>query len=397
MLQKTDLTGLLQSSLLAASQASQTPKPETMTGALQLLQSKSPAMDSFSSLPPSSTMDSLSDSELKTLLQNFKDLSTEEQHSLITYLKKLEAKEPDRVERLRKFVNLGPNKESDEKAYTSSGRVSPFSNREAGANPSVDDLDEPVNKPNPATTTTKPPEKLNIDSDEDEDYSYEDVFRAASKNVNEKQLEEKRIEDSKKIPETSNVNLNDTKMLIANLMGQLGQKNSTLNLLGLTNQQNKKPLMLDCISDAAASTFPPMKSSPIPTITSATQFVKPGPGSNPIQPVGFLNPVNPNINQQAPFGAQPPAGQYNYANSRQYNVGYDNSYQNNYQNNQQMPQTGGYNMDQNAADYNNYGGNNSGDYMNYGQQQMNNPRMPQQYGRGPPNQYQQYDGRQNYY
>lgn len=46
-----------------------------------------------------SKMNALSDSDLQTLLQNFKDLSTDEQHRLISYLKKLEAKEPERVER----------------------------------------------------------------------------------------------------------------------------------------------------------------------------------------------------------------------------------------------------------------------------------------------------------
>ena len=50
-------------------------------------------------------MDGLSDSDLETLLKNFNELSAEEQHSLIAYLKKLEAKEPERVERLRQYVS----------------------------------------------------------------------------------------------------------------------------------------------------------------------------------------------------------------------------------------------------------------------------------------------------
>lgn len=45
------------------------------------------------------SMENLSDSDLQTLLQNFKDLSTEEQMNLINYLKKLELDEPERVER----------------------------------------------------------------------------------------------------------------------------------------------------------------------------------------------------------------------------------------------------------------------------------------------------------
>ncbi|KAH8317111.1 hypothetical protein KR074_012606 [Drosophila pseudoananassae] len=51
-------------------------------------------------------MESLTDSDLQTLLQNFKFLSSEEQVHLIGHLKKLEVQEPTRVERLRKFVNL---------------------------------------------------------------------------------------------------------------------------------------------------------------------------------------------------------------------------------------------------------------------------------------------------
>lgn len=57
-------------------------------------------------------MEGLSDSDLKTLLQNFKDLSSDEQHGLIAYLKKLEFKEPKRVEKLRKFVNLDPERDN---------------------------------------------------------------------------------------------------------------------------------------------------------------------------------------------------------------------------------------------------------------------------------------------
>ncbi|EDV46296.1 uncharacterized protein CG7065 [Drosophila erecta] len=54
----------------------------------------------------SSGMESLTDSDLQTLLQNFKFLSNEEQVHLIGHLRKLEVQEPARVERLRKYVNL---------------------------------------------------------------------------------------------------------------------------------------------------------------------------------------------------------------------------------------------------------------------------------------------------
>ncbi|EDW30523.1 GL26800 [Drosophila persimilis] len=51
-------------------------------------------------------MESLTDSDLQTLLQNFKFLSSEEQVHLIGHLRKLEVQEPLRVECLRKYVNL---------------------------------------------------------------------------------------------------------------------------------------------------------------------------------------------------------------------------------------------------------------------------------------------------
>ncbi|XP_017149678.1 uncharacterized protein CG7065 [Drosophila miranda] len=54
----------------------------------------------------STGMESLTDSDLQTLLQNFKFLSSEEQVHLIGHLRKLEVQEPMRVECLRKYVNL---------------------------------------------------------------------------------------------------------------------------------------------------------------------------------------------------------------------------------------------------------------------------------------------------
>nr|XP_017006647.2 uncharacterized protein CG7065 [Drosophila takahashii] len=54
----------------------------------------------------SNGMESLTDSDLQTLLQNFKFLSNEEQVHLIGHLRNLEVQEPSRVEHLRKYVNL---------------------------------------------------------------------------------------------------------------------------------------------------------------------------------------------------------------------------------------------------------------------------------------------------
>lgn len=89
-------------------------------------------------------MDGLSDSDLETLLKNFNELSAEEQHSLIAYLKKLEAREPQRVERLRQYVGA-------------------VGNMPAPAPP------EP---PALVTPDTKP---VLIESDDDDDYTVEEV------------------------------------------------------------------------------------------------------------------------------------------------------------------------------------------------------------------------------
>ncbi|XP_037300847.1 uncharacterized protein CG7065 isoform X2 [Manduca sexta] len=98
-------------------------------------------------------MDGLSDSDLETLLKNFNELSAEEQHSLIAYLKKLEAREPQRVERLRQYVSA--------------------------AVATAPKLDEEAPRDN-----IKP---VTIESDDD-DYTVEEVFKSAKQKVKEDQI-----------------------------------------------------------------------------------------------------------------------------------------------------------------------------------------------------------------
>lgn len=152
-------------------------------------------------------MEGLSDSDLETLLQNFKDLSNDEQLGLINYLKKLEDKEPERVEKLRKFVNLSEN--TDEKVE--SDKYSPFHKMEKSPNKNVE-----------SEKTAEPEESkedksgfINIDSDEE--YSFEDVAKAVSQKVKESEREQKKIEDK---------NLDDAKAFITSLMSSLN-KNAT--------------------------------------------------------------------------------------------------------------------------------------------------------------------------
>ncbi|XP_026726381.1 LOW QUALITY PROTEIN: uncharacterized protein CG7065-like [Trichoplusia ni] len=106
-------------------------------------------------------MDGLSDSDLETLLKNFNELSAEEQHSLIAYLKKLEAKEPQRVERLRQYV----------------------SDAAATAPPAA----PPAPSAPPAAPAPAPAAPLVLDSDDD-DYTVEEVFQSATQKVKEDQI-----------------------------------------------------------------------------------------------------------------------------------------------------------------------------------------------------------------
>lgn len=203
-----------------------------------------------------SNMEGLSDADLQTLLQNFKDLCTDEQHSLISYLKKLEAKEPERVERLRKFVNLDAGSSTAAAATSSSSektteknetndRSSPFSNRTAGANPTVDENEEKELAINEEQEKTEK-SFAKIDSD-DEDYSYEDVFKAARQNVKEKEEKEEKERNSAKtfMFKTEDFDLSNAKSLIANIMGQFKNANTELpsasNLLGLGVGTTQKP------------------------------------------------------------------------------------------------------------------------------------------------------------
>ena len=48
----------------------------------------------------------LNEQDLKNLLGNFHSLTYGEQNSLIAYLKRVEAIDPERVEKLRKYVNV---------------------------------------------------------------------------------------------------------------------------------------------------------------------------------------------------------------------------------------------------------------------------------------------------
>ena len=194
-------------------------------------------------------MEDLTEEDLQTLLQNFKDLSSEEQQGLITYLKKLEMKEPERVEKLRQFVNLEGS--AIQKSYQNAknnlktlnprsadllGRLSPFSLRQGGINPCQESGQEQG-----SVISKKKIEDEKKLEDSDDDYSFEDIYAAASQNVREREkakMEEERIKQLledvkmkeerdtalKKTSDDPTVILKETKEMIANLMGQLPGK-----------------------------------------------------------------------------------------------------------------------------------------------------------------------------
>lgn len=168
-----------------------------------------------------SGLDCLTDSDLQTLLQNFKHLSSEEQHHLIAHLKKLEATDPLRVEKLRKYVNISDNDkakkatfEIDDEDDDSRSRSVNYSNREESPPP------PPSCKPDTRNI------HISDDDEDDEDYNFEDVVKSitASNLVPKQALNPTRPS----MPSTSNtkkstapISITDTQNLIANLMGSL--------------------------------------------------------------------------------------------------------------------------------------------------------------------------------
>ncbi|KAL0275043.1 UNVERIFIED_CONTAM: hypothetical protein PYX00_003027 [Menopon gallinae] len=179
----------------------------------------------------------LTEEDIKISLQNFKDLSSDEQQCLITYLKELESKDPASVEKLKKFLLLANDtsgKTDIKSKDDSSGRLSPFSMREGGANPFIDDKSRIHSR--------------DLDEDED-DYSYEEIYKAAEKKLSGRSIVEQMIEEqqkkSRKQLEGSPKNegfkssesrysksnnddpecvLSEAKVMIDNIMGQLPSK-----------------------------------------------------------------------------------------------------------------------------------------------------------------------------
>lgn len=201
-------------------------------------------------------LESLTDSDLETLLQNFKDLMPEEQQHLIAYLKKLELSQPLRVERLRRFVNvdvsISENKSSDDENNDRQEDQSKPLNKIMYPSRSVlqrppsvassKSVEKEPEMPVSSRSTSKMPIPEEIIESDDDDYSYDDVFRAASKNIKEnsaprsdrdedysnsskssKPAAESSMGSSSNLTNLSNLSFADTQSMIANLMGSLNK------------------------------------------------------------------------------------------------------------------------------------------------------------------------------
>uniref|UniRef100_A0AAG5CUY8 Matrin-type domain-containing protein n=1 Tax=Anopheles atroparvus TaxID=41427 RepID=A0AAG5CUY8_ANOAO len=259
-----------------------------------------PAIASSSS--SSGMLENLSDSDLQTLLQSFKELSSEEQMHLISYLRKLERTEPERVDRLRRYVDFDSlngrsgreygrdQSEDDSRDYgdndddrdfettfrASSGASNAGRNQQQKA-VSINHQQKFVQnqqhqqqqqqqqqqqpqqqqkpqqqKPQQQQMANRQKEqqqqkggnKLIVDSEDEDDYSYDDILRAASKNVSSVTHQSKSSVDlhdtSSNQSHRGNANepagssttatsLHDTQNLIANLMESLQKSVSDAN------------------------------------------------------------------------------------------------------------------------------------------------------------------------
>ncbi|XP_011297518.1 uncharacterized protein CG7065 [Fopius arisanus] len=320
-------------------------------------------------------MENLTDNDLKDLLQNFKDLGTDEQHGLINFLKKLEASDPARVEKLRGFVNLGgtsmraetPPREVEPRCRRS---VSPFSTRKGGHNPSDDDhakwkpqLDMFADDEEEVRKREGETKKIDL-SDDDDDYSYEDIYKAADKNVVESEKARKQESRSnssrswsrsrsrsprKEKPSDPTAILNETKRLIANIMGDLPNKyvvkshNPEREDMG---QKSKDPAPPGSTNVSIPQSFPP-QAYPVPNLQPNHQTqhnlasYAPAMSHNQFgnqynqgfNNQGYVNPVainnGYNYNQQANYGAIS-QGQYGIPQSH-VQTQYPHMYQNQYQ------------------------------------------------------------------
>lgn len=361
--------------------------------ALQMLQSAYNENDKKTEVDDvPDVMDGLSDSDLETLLKNFNELSAEEQHSLIAYLKKLEAKEPQRVERLRQYVS--------EAASTAAKEPEPDNDKE-----------EPA-----------PPSAVVVESDDD-DYTVEEVFQSATQKVKEDQIRQemeivkKSLEESK--PEEVVVEPTTLENSLADISKNLSSASDLFALVqaSLKAAPAATPAPLSRSPNVVASTTQPRSFGDLPeptvtqepvqtpptqtaAVTSASilnQFVSQGSGQAPFQnqPAGLLRPP---VRHQVPNQQQMP--QHQQLRPQQQQQQNYTSQQNQHYNQQQNYQPQHSNYQQNQLPLQHQQHNQQGQMnqpllnQQYQPQQYNNPQHQQQYQQ-PQHQQQNYNDNRN--
>lgn len=298
----------------------------------------------------SSALESLTDADLQTLLQNFEDLSTEEQQHLHTYMKKLEASDPRRVEKLRKYVNVAFDLQQSGRIEKDDSRESPERLIRTEINTKSEMIAERRSDPynDMFYDDTKDSTNVNniVDSDDD-DYSFDDLCKAASKNVKEKQMDQEikqrplevfsdsnspikhdqfilggekntHYEDSNASRASgensrSRTTLNDTESIIANLMGSLQKNVQSHNFLD-RNQ-------IDLTQDGSNQRH--QIQSNVPFYLQQQSQNAYGVSSTKNLNHNFVNDFNLGNQSQQHF---PSSSQYGHTYTNQ-NPGYDNSQQ----------------------------------------------------------------------
>ncbi|KAH8392103.1 hypothetical protein KR215_000680 [Drosophila sulfurigaster] len=366
----------------------------------------------------SNGIESLTDSDLQTLLQNFKFLSKEEQVHLVSYLRKLEVLEPSRVESLRKYVNMTELSSHGESCSDYLLRVVANVRPGAASATTANSLDAMRRKSSDqqlgttaaaATAATTAANKLPMrnftldEDDDDDDYEFSDLIKKAndthangktstllsgsnsntdnSNNIgsNNNKTSTSGSNQIGGLPSTANaltfkpatsakISLKDTENIIANLMGTLTNNSSQeANKSQQQQQQQQQQLPPQSFGSNKRLCFPGGRFYDFASDQQQQQQQSLSPTSNPAN--SYQNMQQQQQQQQLPpqsFGSNKrlcfPGGRfYDFASDQQQqqqqSLSPTSNPANSYQNMQQQQQQlpGGYSM-------NNFNG--------YGQQQM---------------------------
>ncbi|KAG8335463.1 hypothetical protein J6590_067832 [Homalodisca vitripennis] len=301
-------------------------QPEAAYGALKLLQSayndtmkseqESPKPENSDNVVP--TPSKISDQELAATLSAYNNMNKDDQPN---FIQNLQSSNPEMYNRLRPFIpanvttvsdhskrspiTISLSKEKSEQKIKplASGRLSPFSSRSGGANPTVgeevileDDDDEKTDVKFVSESKTKP-QSSNLfpdiskyksdrdeeedDDDDDDDYSFEDVCKAAQEKLRQKQVEEdKQIPqsvDKKEINTNKTFGSSVTKSVLSNidksselLSKNHSSSNSSNQINNIRNEQSTQQLIQQPINPEKISEIQSFNSQPTPFHNAGT-------------------------------------------------------------------------------------------------------------------------------